>query len=51
MKFRLAETYLLKAEACIQLGDTKGAKEAINAVRNVQALQKFPKVRLPWISY
>lgn len=33
MKFRLAETYLLKAEACIQLGDTKGAKEAINAVR------------------
>lgn len=33
IKFRLAETYLLKAEACIQLGDYEGAKNAINAVR------------------
>lgn len=33
MKFRLAETYLLKAEACIRLNDTKGAKDAINEVR------------------
>lgn len=33
MRFRLAETYLLKAEACIRLGDQQGAADAINAVR------------------
>ena len=33
MKFRLAETYLLKAEACLMQNDTKGAAEAINEVR------------------
>ncbi|MDY3268546.1 MAG: RagB/SusD family nutrient uptake outer membrane protein [Phocaeicola sp.] len=33
IKFRLAETYLLKAEACIQLNDYDGAKDAINEVR------------------
>ncbi len=33
MKFRLAETYLLKAEACIDLGDKQGAADAINMVR------------------
>lgn len=33
MKFRLAETYLLLAEARMNLGDTQGAAEAINEVR------------------
>lgn len=33
MKFRLAETYLLKAEACIQQKKYAEAAEAINAVR------------------
>lgn len=33
MKFRLAETYLLLAEARIQQGNTAGAAEAINVVR------------------
>jgi hypothetical protein len=33
MKFRLAETYLLLAEACIRQGDSEGAAEAINVVR------------------
>lgn len=33
MKFRLAETYLLKAEACLMQGNTKGAADAINEVR------------------
>lgn len=33
MKFRLAETYLLRAEALIQLGETAEAAKMINAVR------------------
>lgn len=33
MKARLAETYLFKAEACIQQGKQQAAAEAINAVR------------------
>ena len=33
MKFRLAETYLLLAEANINLGNTQAAAEAINTVR------------------
>lgn len=33
MKFRLAETYLLKAEACLGQNDAQGAADAINAVR------------------
>lgn len=33
MKFRLAETYLLLAEARLQQGNTQGAAEAINVVR------------------
>lgn len=33
MKFRLAETYLLLAEARLQQGNTAGAAEAINVVR------------------
>lgn len=33
MKFRLAETYLLLAEANIMLGDAQGAADAINVIR------------------
>lgn len=33
MKYRLAETYLLKAEACLGQGDAQGAADAINEVR------------------
>lgn len=33
MRFRLAETYLLKAEACLMQNNAKGAAEAINEVR------------------
>ncbi len=33
VKFRLAETYLLKAEACIRQGKTQDAADAINIVR------------------
>jgi hypothetical protein len=33
MTFRLAETYLLKAEACIRQSNLKGAADAINVVR------------------
>ncbi len=33
MKFRLAETYLFKAEACIRQHDAQGAADAINVVR------------------
>ena len=33
MKFRLAETYLLLAEARMNQGDTQGAADAINEVR------------------
>lgn len=34
MRFRLAETYLFKAEACIRLNDPEGARDAINEVRS-----------------
>ena len=43
MKFRLAETYLLKAEACIRLDDAEGAKEAINAVRRRAGASEISK--------
>ncbi|MGM9738470.1 MAG: RagB/SusD family nutrient uptake outer membrane protein [Candidatus Cryptobacteroides sp.] len=33
MKFRLAETYLLLAEACLGEGDAQGAADAVNVVR------------------
>ena len=45
MKFRLAETYLLKAEACIRLDDAEGAKEAINAVRRRAGASEISKVQ------
>lgn len=43
MKFRLAETYLLKAEACIQLNDPDGAKDAINEVRKRAGASEITK--------
>lgn len=43
MKFRLAETYLLKAEACIQQGDNEGAKNAINEVRKRAGASEITK--------
>ena len=33
MKFRLAETYLLLAEACLMQNNTQGAADAINVIR------------------
>ena len=41
MKFRLAETYLLLAEASINLGDTQTAADAINVVRERSGASKI----------
>ena len=50
MKFRLAETYLLLAEARIRQNNASGAAEAINVVRNVPEHRTSQHHKQQWTS-